>query len=158
VPIRLQRVSALTAGLVALAAAGAASAQGDVCHGAPTANRLLIQVEGVKSSAGQVAVSIYDSKVGFLKRELVNTYDPARPGVTTVCVSLPHAGEYAVVAYHDANSNRDLDQGLLGIPKEGYGFSNNVRPVLSAPSFAAAKFNAGPGDTNVAIQLHYPGF
>jgi uncharacterized protein (DUF2141 family) len=158
VSITLRRVCAMTAGLAALAGAGAACAQGDVCHGAPTANRLLIQIEGVKSSQGQIAVSIYDSKAGFLKREMVNTYDPAKVGVTTVCVSLPHPGEYAVVAYHDANANRDLDQGLLGIPKEGYGFSNNVRPVLSAPSFAAAGFNAGPGDTNVAIQLHYPAF
>src|SRR5206468_574223 len=110
-----------------------------------------------RRSSPQIAVSVYDDKANFLKHELVNTYDAARPGVTTVCVSLPHPGDYAIVAYHDANANRDLDQGMLGIPKEGYGFSNDVRPVFSAPSFAAARFAAGPGDTNVAVHLRYPG-
>lgn len=155
-PGPVTRIGAFAAGLLALAAASGVHAQGDVCHGPPTSTRLLIQIDGVKSSKGQIAVTIYgDDKTKFLKQELLNTYDAAKPGVTTVCISLPHPGRYALVAYHDANSNKDLDVGLLG-PREGYAFSNNVRPVLSAPSFGAASFVVAPGDTNVTLNLHYP--
>ena len=35
-------------------------------------------------------------------------------------------GKYAVSVLHDANKNKDLDKNKLGIPKEGFGFSNNV--------------------------------
>ena len=48
-----------------------------------------------------------------------------------------------------------LNLGPLG-PKEGYGFSNNVRPFLSAPPLRSALFDVGLGDTHVTIRLHYP--
>jgi uncharacterized protein (DUF2141 family) len=57
--------------------------------------------------------------------------------------------------FQDANANGDLDLGPLG-PKEGYGFSNNVRPILSAPSLQSALVSVGPGDTRISIRLRYP--
>lgn len=150
------RAVLIAAGLVALAAPTVSSAQDNLCHGPPGVARLRISVEGVRSSQGQVAVTLYgDDKRKFLHEELSTYFDPAKLGITTVCLSLPHPGAYAVVAYHDANNNRDLDVGLLG-PREGYAFSNNVRPVLSAPSFDSAKIEAGPGDTILRLRLRYP--
>ena len=35
-------------------------------------------------------------------------------------------GRYAIKLYHDANANGKLDSNRLGIPTEGYGFSNNA--------------------------------
>ena len=37
--------------------------------------------------------------------------------------------DYTVVVYHDENGNEEFDKNFLGIPKESYGFSNNVRQV-----------------------------
>ena len=146
----------LLAVVLGWAAAPLAYAQGDLCHGPPGESRLIIAVEGVKSNRGQVAITLYgNDKKKFLHEELQTYFDPAHPGVTNVCVSLPHPGTYAVVAYHDANSNKTLDVGLLG-PREGYAFSNNVRPVLSAPSFNSVKVQAGPGDTILRMRLRYP--
>jgi uncharacterized protein (DUF2141 family) len=48
-------------------------------------------------------------------------------------------GEYAVALLHDRNDNKKMDYNFLGIPTEGYGFSNNVRAVLSPPTFEQAK-------------------
>jgi uncharacterized protein (DUF2141 family) len=33
-----------------------------------------------------------------------------------------------------------MNKNMLGIPKEGYGVSNNVKNLMSAPSFKEAKF------------------
>jgi uncharacterized protein (DUF2141 family) len=52
---------------------------------------------------------------------------------------LPH-GEYAIAVFVDLNGNGKMDKNFLGIPKEQYGFSNNVMGRMAAPSFEQAKF------------------
>ena len=41
-------------------------------------------------------------------------------------------GKYAMVCYHDENGNGKFDENALGMPKEGYCFSNNIKPRFSA--------------------------
>jgi uncharacterized protein (DUF2141 family) len=43
----------------------------------------------------------------------------------------------------------------FGLPKEGYAFSNNVRPVFSPPSFKAAAFDCGGGDQWPTLVMRY---
>ena len=156
---RARSWAALGVSLAMLAAAPSA-AMAEVCHGVPGGVRLLLKVLGVRSDRGQIAVTVYgDNKQTFLKTagEVQNAYDPAKPGEAQICLLLPHAGHYAFVVYHDANANKDLDTGMLGIPREGYAFSNNVRPVLSAPSYDSAKIDvAANGATTAEVRLRYP--
>jgi uncharacterized protein (DUF2141 family) len=49
------------------------------------------------------------------------------------------AGNYAIKLFHDANSNNKLDMNMLGMPKESYGFSNNVGR-FGPPAYQKAKF------------------
>ena len=44
-------------------------------------------------------------------------------------------GIYAISAFVDVNDNQQLDSNFLGIPKEPYCFSNNYKPMFSAPTF-----------------------
>jgi uncharacterized protein (DUF2141 family) len=134
-----------------------AEAQG--CHGTPSNVRVLIDVQGVRSDHGFVVANLYGpDKRRFLEDNgwLDVWRDPARPGSQTMCLYMPGPGYYALVMFHDANANGVLDQGPFGIPLEGLGFSNNVRPFLMAPSLRSASFYAGPGDTRLQIRLHYP--
>ena len=64
-------------------------------------------------------------------------------------------GTYALAVIHDENMNGKLDTNWLGIPKEGYGFSNDAKALLSAPSFSAASFSYEGGDLALTITLHY---
>ena len=50
------------------------------------------------------------------------------------------AGTYALVVLHDENMNGKVDTNWIGIPKEGYGFSNDAKASFSAPSFKDASF------------------
>jgi len=43
-----------------------------------------------------------------------------------------HDGVYAVSVFHDENENQKLDKDFVGIPKEGYGASNNPKKRWSA--------------------------
>lgn len=62
------------------------------------------------------------------------------------------AGEYAVVVVHDENGNGRLDNGLLGLGGEPWGFSNSARPLLGRPDFADAAFEVRE-DTAIEIEL-----
>ncbi len=144
----------LTAGAFAAVPVAAQS-----CHGVPTGVRVMLTVDGVRSSKGQVTAVVFgDDPARYLKPhgELETIHDPALPQTTQLCFWLPKAGQYALFIYHDANANNDIDTGLFGIPKEGYAFSNNVRPKLSAPSFKSTHFTAGRGETTLAVKLNYP--
>ena len=57
--------------------------------------------------------------------------------------------------YHDANANRRFDKNALGLPREGFGFSNDARPVFSAPSFDAAAVTLKAPRTRIKISLAY---
>jgi uncharacterized protein (DUF2141 family) len=56
--------------------------------------------------------------------------------------------------YNDENMNGKLDTNWLGIPKEGYGFSNDEKALLDAPSFSAASFQYDGGTLDLTISLH----
>lgn len=64
-------------------------------------------------------------------------------------------GTYAIAVIHDENMNGKLDSSWLGIPKEGYGFSNNAKGVVGAPLFSAASFPYDGQNVDLTISLHY---
>ena len=66
-------------------------------------------------------------------------------------------GEYAVTLFVDFNGNKKLDKNFLGIPKEQYGFSNNVMGKMSPPTFDQAKFVIkGPTTQNIKLRIGIP--
>ena len=64
-------------------------------------------------------------------------------------------GTYALAVVHDENFNGKLDTNFLGIPTEGYGFSNDATAALGAPSFSAASFSYDGQNLDLTIGLNY---
>jgi len=63
-------------------------------------------------------------------------------------------GMYALAIYHDENSNQVLDKNFFGIPREGYAFSNNFKPMFSKPKFIDAQFELKKHMT-LRIKMNY---
>lgn len=78
---------------------------------------------------------------------------PATPDARMVFASVP-PGDYALSILHDENGNGRLDT-MMGIPKEGVGFSENPVLRFSAPKFAAARFTIGERDMVKDVKLRY---
>lgn len=68
------------------------------------------------------------------------------PGIAT--------GDYAISVVHDENENARADM-LMGIPREGVGFSENPRLLFGPPKFAAARFRIGATDIAKMIRIRY---
>lgn len=59
-----------------------------------------------------------------------------------------------MAAYVDNIKNGRQDKNFLGVPKEIYGLSNDVRGVFGPPDFAEAAFNIGENAVTKTIHLH----
>ncbi len=115
---------------------------------------LRVTVKGLRSNKGRVRFRLFHTEYTYLrqedafKEEFVSINDRSSEWVVK---DIP-LQEYAVVIYHDENGNEEFDRYLIGIPKEAYGFSNNVRPKLAQPSYEDVKFRLVPPVTGIEIE------
>lgn len=103
-----------------------------------------------------VRVALFDNARDFPNgQEILKRNVAARTGeVSVVLDSLP-PGTYALALHHDENANGKMDMGLLGLPQEGYGFSNDAPVFLGAPPFSDAAFGVPEEGKAVSIRLVY---
>jgi uncharacterized protein (DUF2141 family) len=123
------RLALAPAAALALVLGGAAQAVG-----AP----IVVKVSEVKSDRGSVRVDVCTRETFLHTTCPYSGAAPASMGETTVTVPDVPPGVYAIQAYHDLDDDREVDQGPLGIPREGLGFSREPRLGLHGPSFEAA--------------------
>lgn len=142
------RIRTLAATLFLLLATAAVASAAD----------LTITVKDVRSADGSVLIAIYDSDANFMKppqatvRRKINA---SKGEVKFVIHDLP-PGKYAVSSYHDENNNGKLDTNSLGVPTEGFGFSNDAQGVAGPPKFSQAAFDFdGKKDKAISFSLNY---
>ncbi len=139
----------------------AARADGDAaCEGTPAANQgvLHVSVSGMRSAKGNVTITIYpDDAAHFLdgKFKIARQTVPVTLPATTACFLLPAPGTYAVALFHDENADGHLNTSALGIPTEGYGFSNNPTLYFGPPGLDKVRFTLHPGDNGVGVRMKY---
>ena len=115
-----------------------------------------VHVTGVAAGKGSVKVAVCD-QARFLKQCLYSGSAPAREGDNTIAVRDVPPGNWAVLAFQDANGNGELDRNFIGIPSENYGFSRDARGKFGPPSFedaAIAVREDGNGATVANVKLH----
>ena len=63
-------------------------------------------------------------------------------------------GKYAIQFFHDENENQKMDFSLIGIPKEKFGSSNDVKPLLGPPKFEKMLFNLNENKKVIMIPVN----
>jgi len=119
---------------------------------------LTVHVTGVRNHRGVVGGAVFASSAGWPEDETkAVAHAPFPIEGSTATLTFPHLapGRYGVVVLHDENSNKKLDRNFLGIPKEGFGFGNNPRVLLSAPPFDRAAIDVRCPSTETEIALIY---
>ena len=163
-PLRKAPAIAATAlgGALALAAASPAQAGPAApagCTGPASDTWIAVAVEGLRSGAGLVALTLYaDNPRKFLVRNgsLYVTRVQAHQGTTTGCIYVPHPGVYAIAIYHDENGNEAFDRSGIGLPAEGYGFANNPSTLAGLPTFQSVRLSVPRSGLLTRVRLKYP--
>ena len=90
------------------------------------------------------------------EKNCIRASEEINPQNAQTTMKLPF-GEHAITLFVDFNGNKKIDKNFLGIPKEPYGFSNNVIGNMSAPTFDQAKFEIlGPTLQNIKLRIGIP--
>jgi uncharacterized protein (DUF2141 family) len=118
-----------------------------------------VTILNIKNSIGTVACALFDSPVGFPGDYLrsatnINVIKIRKAQARCDFEDIP-PGTYALAVVHDENMNGKLDANWLGRPKEGYGFSNDAKSLLSAPSFSDASFEYDGQNLDLTMTLRY---
>jgi uncharacterized protein (DUF2141 family) len=124
---------------------------------AASAADLSVAIEGLRSDRGNVMVAVFDGAASFRKegQEIAALRLAARAAASRFTLSRLPDGVYAIVAFHDENGNGKLDTNMLGLPTEGYGFSNDARGTFGPPGFDDAKVTLGDAGARITIKVGY---
>lgn len=119
--------------------------------------KLTVNVTGFRNDKGMFYITLYKGKDGYpkeYKKAFRISFSLIKNGKCTILFDHMPKGEYAIVCFHDENNNRNMDKNFLGIPKEGFGISNNAKGFLGAPKFKKAKFDISDNTTE-EIKMRY---
>ena len=115
---------------------------------------LNVKITNIKEVKGHIEIGVYNNPELFPKVDKqykVFYIKVTASNMNYTIKGLKH-GQYALAIFHDLNSDTICNRNIMGIPTEKYGFSNNVRPFLSAPSFEDAAINLN-SKKSIVIQL-----
>ena len=113
---------------------------------------LTVVITGIENDKGRIYLAIYDSKETFLTKPqgiVAGIKDKKSLGIFKGLGK----GEYAISLFHDENDNQKMDTKIFGIPKEPYGFSNNVKLFMGPPKFKDVKFRLESNKT-ISIKVN----
>ena len=123
----------------------------------PAPATLTIDVADLRNARGELRVGVFDRDRGFPRsRDGAILWRSVAAGAAekSMRIDLP-PGRYAVVVLHDENSNKKLDTNFIGVPKEGYGVTNNPKPALRAATFKEALFRLPPQGKRMMVSIQY---
>ena len=118
------------------------------------AAELTVVLQDVRAQTGLIKVALVDSQAGWDGKAAPVQATGAPPSgeqATFVFKDLK-PGAYAVLITHDENGNGQLDTNMMGMPVEGYGFSNNPR-VMRKPTWDEARFELAGEAARIDVAL-----
>lgn len=118
------------------------------------AGELTVVLHDVRAQTGLIKVALVDSQAGWDGQAAPVQATGASPsgGQATFVFKDLKPGAYAVLITHDENGNGQLDTNAMGMPLEGYGFSNNPR-VMRKPTWDEARFDLAGATASIDVSL-----
>jgi uncharacterized protein (DUF2141 family) len=117
-----------------------------------------VWIKGIHNTIGKMFVGLYNKPQGFASEKAFRNLSTEITGTEMwITFDSISKGSYALAIIHDENNNGKLDVGEMGLPVEGYGFSNDARGVFGPPDFRLAMFFfTATADKSVIVNLLYP--
>ncbi len=117
-----------------------------------------VTVTNIKNTKGQIIIAVFKDEQGFKDEKPVSRKKFPKSAVTNgvlkVTMDVP-AGTYGMALVDDENNSDKMEKNMLGIPKEGVGFSNFYLSGLSKPTFNDFKFEVKPPSVAVECKIRY---
>lgn len=118
-----------------------------------------VSIDNLRSSKGNIIVSVFKNEKSFEQEtpefERFFSKKEIKKGKFKTTLLLP-PGTYGIAILDDENEDRKMNYSLIGIPQEGYGFSDFEHTGYSKPKFSNFAFKLKKGKKILkAIKLRY---
>ncbi len=113
-------------------------------------SELILKIVDLKSNKGSVIIDLLDKNE---KTYIAKTCQITDNTCTAIFKDLKH-DQYAIRFIHDENGNVEFDINKSGIPKEGFGFSNNAFGRFGPKDFSEWLFTFS-GDLELELSTRY---
>ena len=97
---------------------------------------LEMEINNLESNKGPIYIRILDEN----ENPVIVGTSPVINLYAEISFDSISPGKYAIQFFHDENENQKMDFNLIGIPKEKFGSSNDVKPILGPPKFEKMLF------------------
>jgi uncharacterized protein (DUF2141 family) len=112
--------------------------------------KLEIEITGIKNNTGKIMLQLMDPDEKTVSEKMSEIKDQK----CLILIENLKPGKYAVRYFHDENLNGEMDTNFMGIPKEGYGFSNNAKGSFGPPPFEKWLFEIS-ADKKISLKPTY---
>ncbi len=117
-----------------------------------------VKVGGIKSPKGKIVLTVFKDRQSFEKRQAIKNmvFDKkALVGESLILTFKMEHGSYGITLLDDENGNGKMDNNFIGMPKEGFGFSNFSMKFMRKPAFDDFKVNLTSTQNKVDIKVKY---
>jgi len=124
-----------------------------------TKHNVKVEITGVRSFEGKIIMGVYISSQRFEEKKDSRIITIEKSGLKNQKLNSSfylEPGTYGLSILDDENNNTKMDFNFIGMPKEGFGFSNYYHSGFTYPKFQNFAFTIKPGEEkNVVIKLRY---
>ena len=123
-----------------------------------SSSAIKVHIDGLQEAKGQICYSLFAKSKGFpdsSENTLQAKCVPIQERSPRLTIENLHLGTYALAVFHDLNQDGELNRNFLGIPQEGFGFSQNPQIKTSPPSFGESAIIVVGAETNLQVHLQY---
>lgn len=123
------------------------------------AQQVEVTITGIRNTKGQIVLGIFKDDPTFQKEDaFLSLSFPKKEimdGVMKVSFSL-EPGVWGVTLLDDENLDGKMEYNFLGIPREGFGFSDYYSSGFSKPKFDNFKFTLDKGQKKkITVKVRY---
>lgn len=118
-----------------------------------------VNIINLHNNKGYVLVSLFKNGEGY-PNDPGKAFRKAKLPIQDKKASITFPGlptsSYAIAILHDENDDQKMNKNFMGLPKEGYGFSNNTSGVFGPPGYNKASFRHTANTlTTLVIKMKY---
>lgn len=104
---------------------------------------LTVEIQELRNNQGKLLLELNDENEQVIRGFSEEIDDNS----CTLLIENLKPGKYAFKYFHDENNDEKINTNFMGIPKEGYGFSNNASGKFGPPSFEKMIIEITKSDT-----------
>jgi uncharacterized protein (DUF2141 family) len=117
-----------------------------------------IKISDIRSGKGQIILNVFKNSEDYenekVSKKLIFEKKAISNDLMIINCDL-EPGTYGITLIDDENKNGELNKNFIGIPKEGFGFSNFFMEKMKKPVFDDFKITIKNANNKITIRVKY---